>query len=138
MALRLNVSFGELYSVVHNLSHITPIGDIGRFMNGIREFHVNIYLEDRAYGGPEEGGWWYNYVTPDEKMCEEMWKGRDETTLAFVNRVNEKHGEMVAWCDEQNKQRRSDIGSVISEGRYVSMIESQEAVSQPEETPHYE
>lgn len=24
-------------------------------------YYVNIYICGRAYGGPEEGGWWYNY-----------------------------------------------------------------------------
>jgi hypothetical protein len=23
---------------------------------------VNVYWPDRAYGGPEEGGWWYSYA----------------------------------------------------------------------------
>ncbi len=23
--------------------------------------YVNVYMADRAYGGPEEGGWYYTY-----------------------------------------------------------------------------
>ena len=26
-------------------------------------FHLNEYLADRAFGGPEEGGWWYDTGT---------------------------------------------------------------------------
>src|SRR5262245_19657920 len=24
------------------------------------DWHINVYERDRAYGGPEEGGWWYD------------------------------------------------------------------------------
>lgn len=27
--------------------------------------HINVYRMDRAYGGPEEGGWWYNLWEPE-------------------------------------------------------------------------
>ena len=26
--------------------------------------HINVYANDRLYGGPEEGGWWYNVWEP--------------------------------------------------------------------------
>ena len=26
----------------------------------IGRFHLNEYLENRSFGGPEEGGWWYD------------------------------------------------------------------------------
>ena len=28
--------------------------------------YINVYLADRAYGGSEEGGWWYDYGIPVE------------------------------------------------------------------------
>ena len=30
----------------------------------LEEYFVNTYLLDKVYGGPEEGGWWYNCGTP--------------------------------------------------------------------------
>ena len=29
-----------------------------------RTLYVNVYQEERCYGGPEEGGWWYSSYTP--------------------------------------------------------------------------
>lgn len=31
-------------------------------------FFVNVYQLDRGYGGPEEGGWWYDYEYPIESV----------------------------------------------------------------------
>jgi hypothetical protein len=44
----------------------------------------------------------------------------------------------VAWCDYANSRRNSDISSVISEGRYISLIESHVAKYMPDEPVHYE
>ena len=27
-------------------------------------FYLTAYIKDRVYGGPEEGGWWYDTYTP--------------------------------------------------------------------------
>ncbi len=35
-------------------------------------YTVAICLEDRAYGGSEEGGWWYNYGYPSEDHLEHI------------------------------------------------------------------
>ena len=35
----------------------------GRTAPEHRLWHVTVYKIDRAYGGPEEGGWWYDYGT---------------------------------------------------------------------------
>ena len=29
------------------------------------DYTVAIFFVDRAYGGPEEGGWWYDFGEPD-------------------------------------------------------------------------
>ena len=30
----------------------------------MREMFVNVYTVQQGYGGPEEGGWWYEIGTP--------------------------------------------------------------------------
>lgn len=88
---------------------------------------VNVYLIDRAYGGPEEGGWWYK--------CGSFVRGQQVHDDEEAERVK---ATLQAWCDEENSQRRSDIGSVLSEGRYDVYIEDEPGESFPEVRPHYE
>lgn len=38
--------------------------NIFRWMDGDRVRHVTVYEVTLQYGGPEEGGWWYNYYHP--------------------------------------------------------------------------
>ena len=89
---------------------------------------VNVYLHDRAYGGPEEGGWWYDVyeAIPEESR----WYPTEEAAEAAL-------AEREAWCAEENSQRRSDIGSVISEGRYEVQLEAYPPESSPARRPHY-
>lgn len=88
---------------------------------------VNVYLIDRAYGGPEEGGWWYD---TGQAIRSEQYSSQEEAEEA---RDAEK-----AWCNEENRHRRSDIGSVLSEGKYVVYIEDDPGADFPTYTPHYE
>jgi hypothetical protein len=91
---------------------------IGRF--------VNIYLIDRAYGGPEEGGWYYE--------CGQAIDSRE----VLEDDLREVKGNAELWCIEENKNRRSDIGSVLSEGKYVVCIDDEPGKDYPSERPHYE
>lgn len=52
-------------------------------------YFVTVYLVDRAYGGPEEGGWYFN--------CGERQKNRrgfvfqnDDKACTFCRRYNER------------------------------------------------
>ncbi len=91
----------------------------------IEPTYVNVYLIDRAYGGPEEGGWWYDTGTAIRST---QIAPNDDIVLA----------EAEAWCAEENAHRRSDVSSVLSEGRYVVYVEDQPAADYPAVTPHYE
>lgn len=91
------------------------------------KIYVNIYLHDRQYGGPEEGGWWF-----DVWDVEEVFRCRDEAHAKQVFEL--KTGEAV----EDNKLRRSDVSSVISEGRYEVKLEAWPAERIPAVAPHYE
>ena len=94
-------------------------------------FSVSIHLVDQAYGGPEEGGWWYQYGSPDEGYSKftRFFKTRDE-----AHKYGEKLDSMIA---ELNKNRPS-ISSVSSIGRYQWMIQDDLPHEWPKQVPHYE
>lgn len=88
--------------------------------------YVNVYLCDRAFGGREEGGWWY-----DTKSVEQVFYCKDE---AHAKKV---YDQMVIEYAEENKNRRSDISSVLSEGRFNVELSAWPGERQPAERPHY-
>ena len=88
--------------------------------------YVNAYLVDRMYGGPEEGGWWFDAGVPVESI---------KCTPEEVRRVEV---DRKARCREWNKSRNSDTGSVLSEGRYEVCLQDDFARFWPESRPFYE
>lgn len=86
---------------------------------------VNVYLDDRAYGGPEEGGWWYD--------CGEAVRSTRVETDADTDAAMERE---QAWCDAEN-EGRPPISSVTSRGRYHARVEEEPAADYPAVAPHY-
>jgi hypothetical protein len=65
---------------------------------------VAVYTSDRAYGGPEEGGWWYN--------CGELV---EHSKIKFFGNHSDAYAysqELWAWCLEENKDR-GDVKLVV-------------------------
>jgi hypothetical protein len=89
--------------------------------------YVNVYLCDRAYGGPEEGGWWFDYGLA-QRSFPVATQRRAERILELCKRI----------CACRNEDRMSDVSSVISEGRYEAWIEDEPAANYPALRPHYE
>ena len=90
---------------------------------------VAVYLCDRAYGGPEEGGWWYD--TGEMVRIIRTLKDEDRAET-FATRMNSLLNATV------NMGRR-DISSVLSEGRYYAEVHENIAPHHyPERRPHYE
>jgi hypothetical protein len=54
---------------------------------------VNIYLLDRACGGSEEGGWWYNY---------------GENIEAWPCRSRKQAEKLVKWAEAQRRYQGSN------------------------------
>lgn len=106
------------------------------------QWYVALYIEDLAYGGPEEGGWYYNCaqrVTPDQdQMAALGWTG-PWLIVEGEDAAREASAKARKLCEEWNKGRR-DISSVLSEGQYGVLIgEGPEAIpGYPERRPHYE
>jgi hypothetical protein len=84
---------------------------------------VNVYLHDC-----DEAGWWYDTFDPEPEQC----KMADSESHAMV-----LEDEAQAWCDEENANRRSNISSVASEGRYEVCVEAWPAEHLPAYRPHY-
>lgn len=63
---------------------------------------VNVYDVAQAYGGPEEGGWWFDTGTPvasiPVELTEEEW---DKARRVFAERMGLPKGDDLGW-DEQN------------------------------------
>ena len=96
--------------------------------------YANIYLYDRAYGGPEEGGWDYDTYTPAEGDwdIEPPRHGHFPTAEEAEKAVD----ALVAWSEDQNTRRRSP-SSVLSEGHFEIRLEAWPAERFPKYKPHY-
>ncbi len=92
---------------------------------------VAAYEIDRAYGGPEEGGWWFD--TGELIRVLRVFKN-DEKAYAFCRRANGK----LAYIEERNGTRSVD--SVIYDGGRISVqvFEGTAPESYPAERPFYE
>lgn len=96
--------------------------------------YANIYLWDRAYGGPEEGGWFYDVYSPlDGDWMEEPPKhGLFASEAEAVAAVEAIEG----WCSRENSERRHP-SSVLSEGHFIVLLEAFPPAFKPEHRPHY-
>ena len=93
------------------------------------KFVVAVYLQDRAYGGPEEGGWWFD--TGEHVRTLRVFAS-EKTAYDYCWRLNEKLATTL------NRGRRP-ISSVLSQGRYGAEIHEDHApAAYPENRPYYE
>ena len=95
-------------------------------------FTVAVFLVDRAYGGPEEGGWWYETGVPSDEHAN-FTRGfkREHAAYAYARQLNLRYGD--TW----NAGRR-DINSVLSEGQFFAEVCEGQPVPYPVERPRYE
>lgn len=96
--------------------------------------YVNIYVCDRAYGGPEEGGWWYDCGGPlPQEDCPLPVSKAFTGKSSFRNHLR----KAVAFADRCN-EGKPDIGSVICDGVVQVFTEDCPPKMFPETIPHYE
>lgn len=90
--------------------------------------YINIYRLDRHYGGPEEGGWWYDSGTPEGSLVlPDDATEEDATEAVAVLRT--------VW------QYRNRMVSVLypEDGwDYSVVLEDEPAAAYPTERPYYE
>jgi len=98
------------------------------------QLYANLYLHDRAYGGPEEGGWWYDTYTPvdGDWMNDPPQYGHFRT----VDEAEKALKKLEKWCEDENKSRRSP-SSMASEGHFVARLEAWPAEVIPSRRPYY-
>lgn len=90
-------------------------------------------LHDRAYGGPEEGGWWFDYwqVETLPEVLPVICRTEDEAQAA-----RDTMDELIKTLGLNDGRR--EISSVLSEGRYEARIFDGFPQDEPKERPHYE
>lgn len=127
------------YSPDHALDdylHQADQGDDGHYTVDEKPYEgpwcVCLYLIDRAYGGPEEGGWYYTCGHPviEKGLPLPSW----HNTLVEAEAAD---ALMEDACKALNEGRR-DINSVLSEGIYQARICEGAPKPYPETKPHYE
>lgn len=93
---------------------------------------VAVYHVDRAYGGPEEGGWWYGVKEPSHEYAEHM---RGFSCLDEARTYRDHIDATV--CGPANKNRRG-LHSVLSQGLYAVEICEGVPEAYPKRRPYYE
>ena len=85
----------------------------------------------RYYGGPEEGGWYYNQTKPIVRSEREFQTMRLDKAIAYCRRANK-------LCSAICHINRVEFHSVLSEGECSYEWTTGEPVRDPLERPHYE
>ena len=91
--------------------------------------YINVYVVDRAYGGPEEGGWYYTYYQSEEVVPVLAPEGEDIFEYAKK--------ELAKWRERYSNEGRRPISSSLSEGEYEVRLEVEKKESETRETPRY-
>ena len=90
---------------------------------------IAIYEADRQFGGPEEGGWWYESGTLCRIVATEVNEERAYDTCYRVQRILN--------CLQRNKRSISSVA--YRGGRHVAQVFRHTAPqAYPEVRPHYE
>ena len=94
---------------------------------------VSIYKIDRAYGGPEEGGWWYTCGEPILEF------GAHTRCFHILEEAQDYQALLEKTLIVELNEGRRPISSVLSEGVFESYLdENQYPESFPKVRPHYE
>lgn len=88
-----------------------------------------LYEVDRAYGGPEEGGWWFD--TGEHRRTLRTF-GNEQDAYAAARRCN-------GWLARLQKGKRAVSSVIYDGGRYAAEVHRNFAPGHyPVERPHYE
>ena len=95
-------------------------------------YSVNLYHVDRAYGGREEGGWWYACGYPVLHPLNRVFESADEAHKHWSNHCLQAQIEL--------NHGMPSIDSVLSQGEYRFIIgdENELPAPFPAVKPHYE
>ncbi len=111
--------------------------------------YVNAYAVTRHYGGPEEGGWWYNRGQPLASVPVKIgpppqWVPEDGCMGRLVGYPDISAVDLQALKAERQRLRElfedvnsGDINSVLGGVEVEVYWEDETAQPFPEETPYY-
>lgn len=118
---------------------------------------INIYAVERHYGGPEEGGWWYDSGTPvgsipvelthEEIMLLERsyWTGKDYNLdrnhlgwREVLRQATKDKAWELAEPYEELYPNTGNSSSVLGGEDYRVAVEDEFAQAYPTERPRYE
>lgn len=124
-------------------------------MLSYREMFVNVYNVQQAYGGPEEGGWYYDVGTPMLCLkttcnCNAEWHQSDNDICPVTHCVERANSDYViphkeeylesfitGW--EENEDPPNEYrGEIATNGKCIVSVEKNPAISFPDFKPHYE
>ena len=97
-----------------------------------RLYSVSIYFVTLEYGGPEEGGWWYDAGEPSSEYAQFTRVFRREAPARDYRARLER-----VLIRRLNKGRR-DYRSVLGAGEYRACLDDGLPRAFPAERPHYE
>lgn len=99
-------------------------------MDGRKKLYLCIYEYDQAYGGPEEGGWWYEYGVPLYQYTRCV---SSRLSLSEFYRIREG---LQAICNRLNRGRLP-VSSVLSEGQFKVCFSEEKPEPYPTRKPYY-
>lgn len=100
-------------------------------------YYVTIYLDDRAFGGSEEGGWYYDCGEPQLIPFEGISRHRSFDGDYAEIRARRYAASLKPLIKRLNEGRH-DKYSVLSRGEYAVHIEEEPPAPYPTVRPHYE
>ena len=109
-------------------------------------YAVGLYLVDRAFGGPEEGGWWYDCgeLVSDATIYRDLIRDMGEVDgmphyFLDEDAAYEHCARLNEVCLGSLNEGRREISSVLSDGQYQFQVhEGTLPLYYPQSKPHYE
>ncbi len=94
-------------------------------------FYIGVYLANRAFGGNEEGGWWY-----DCGELEYTIKKTFDNVLTAIAHAKELQRELDKKYN--NRSSYSDLNSVLCNGNMQAQVhETEPPEFYPKQKPQY-
>jgi hypothetical protein len=97
-------------------------------------WHINVYERGREYGGPEEGGWWYDTgrYCPEKSITLSRAEYHQDMARLFADDLADRLGV------EANDAGVPPVGSTTYRGgRYLVLVEPGVGADFPAERPVY-
>ena len=110
---------------------------------------VSLYVRDRVYGGPEEGGWWYSNVTlvryqlfATEAQANRALEGIEELAKCKTREAMMEHGKRclheMAWLDARMIDDYNWLGPPTSPTDYYVVVEAEPGEEEYQGSSTYE